>query len=186
MDLPAIEFHPFDTITLNFDDLPIKLRRCRLGDLRFAKNLLEEFKVGLIALEDDHLTETRKVRDSIQGIMGIRNDDDEAPKLSEEERLELRKLYNELSGCNAKLNDAILDVVYDWFSPVIDRMGDASPPPKDDWPLDLALITVPTLVIEHWQTHPLGSGRASLNGAVPAPDRSPQSQPVPSSPPATP
>ena len=46
MDKPAIEYHPFGTVTLNFDDAPIKLRRCRLGDLEFGKNLLEELRAA--------------------------------------------------------------------------------------------------------------------------------------------
>ena len=77
-----------------------------------------------------------------------------------------------------------IQIIYDWLAPVAKRMGDGTPPGKDDWPLEMFHADVPTSIIDHWQTRPLASGKVALNGVVAAPDTSPQSPPAASSHPA--
>lgn len=172
---PAIIFHPFGTVTLNFDDLTIKLRRCRLGDLAFAKDLLAE-------LQEKDRDERQGWFDEIESIRKLPEYED---PLSDKQREDLRTRLTRLQEVTQLLEDSRVEIVYGFLSEVAERMGDANPPPKDEWPLDMLIANLPGDMVNHWQTRPLASGKPSqnLNGAAEGIGSSPQSQDIPSSPP---
>lgn len=175
-DKPAIDFHPFGTITLNFDDRTIKLRRCRLGDLQFAKDHLEE-------LRSERAEERQAWVDEVTGLRDYLTAPREGP-LTDEEQDNLRAgiiRTNELAG---KLDQDRIDLIYGFVSKVAERMGDGPIPPKEDWPLDLFTASVPNDILAHWQSRPLASGRISPNGTMREAATLPQSPPDPSYPPA--
>lgn len=164
-DSPAIVYHPFGTITLNFDDVSIKLRRVRLGDLEFAKNLLEELRLAAEPQREELVNELNRLRAEADEN---KPDADAAPQ------------FRQLGSIVDRLGVMRQDIFYDWLSKVIERMGDNPAPPKDEWPLEL-FMTYPledqlragqtiavNEILEHWQTRPLAYGKPSQkqNGVV--------------------
>lgn len=173
-DKPAIEYPPFGGITFNFDDAPIRLRRCRLGDLEFAKNLLQEKR--------DERGEERRL--AVEEIATLRRTFTDLPlnvELSDEQREELRAKLARMNELAALLDVERVEIIYGWLAPVIQRMGDGPPPVKEDWPLEIFDPNTPNNIIDHWQTRPLASGRPSPNGTTSEAASLPPSQPVASS-----
>lgn len=181
MDKPALEFHPFGTITLNFDDVIIKLRRCRLGDLEFAKNLLEE-------LQDTDRDQRLAWLDEVEQIRADANTVQLVDPLTEEQKEELRGRLTQLREVTDHLAEHRVRIVYEFLSQVAARMGDYPTPAKEEWPIDFFGMTVPTDFINHWQTRPLVSGTPSQNqnGAAGDSNLSTPSPVEASSPPAQP
>jgi hypothetical protein len=180
MDRPAVEFHPYGTITLNFDDGPVKLRRCRLGDLEYAKNLLEEIRQESAEQRERWLAEITETQAGFpQGSEDERTE--QINNLTEEERADLTNRLNRINDLNDTLRSASRDLVHRWLSAVAERMGDRPLPPKDEWPLDILAVAISD-VIDHWQNRPLASGRISPNGTTGAANSSPTPVPIQSSP----
>lgn len=176
-DKPVIEYHPFGYITIHFDDQSIRLRRCRLGDLEFAKNLLEEKRAEQADLRQSWVDEIGTIRKEFTDLP-----DPLPEELAEELRGKIRRM-NDLAGL---LDVARVEIIYSWLAPVIVRMGDGQPPVREDWPVEMFDPNTPNNVIEHWQTRPLASGRLNPNGATAVPVTSPLSPPTVSSPPGPP
>lgn len=181
-DKPAIEYHPFGTITLNFDDGPVKLRRCRLGDLQYAKDLLEEIRVESAPKYDELVAEVNQLREA--------NADQPADGDARASFRELAKLVDK--GATLRQDD-----FYRWISEVITRMGDKPAPPKEEWPVEIfrtnpitqddpqgGRIVAVADILNHWQSRPLASGKVSQNGMTPEAAISVPSKAEPSSPPA--
>lgn len=178
-DKPVIEYHPFGTLTLNFDDLSIKLRRCRLGDLEYAKNLLEELR-----LEDapKHLA----IKAELEQLKEVGADKPPDADASGQ--------FIELAAILERQRTLIRSSFHHWLTAIIARMGDGTPPDMQDWPLELFAsysISDPIQggrtiaiadILNHWQSRPLVSGRISQNGTIAAASNSQQSAPIPSSP----
>jgi hypothetical protein len=178
-DKPVIEYHPFGTLTLNFDEQPIKLRRCRLGDLEFAKNLLEEKRAEHIEERQGWVEEIASLRQALADL---------PEELTDEDRVTFRAKVDRINEAARFLEDARVEIIYGWLAPVIERMGDGTPPARDDWPLEIFDPDTPNSIVGHWQTRPLASGRPNPNGAAadskpsmlsPPTVSSPQEQPQP-------
>lgn len=176
----SVEFHPFGTVTFHFDEVDVKLRRCRLGDLQFGKDLLAE-------LRDENLEERTGWANEIETLrQEFASLDPDQPIAAETRDSWVAKITrtNELAGL---VTEARYGMVHGWLSKVLDRMGDNSAPPKEEWPLDFFDGQLPNQILEHWQTRPLAygatrqtpttrNGRASSVQPVPVPV-SPQEPP---------
>lgn len=174
-DKPTIEYHPFGTITLNFDEQAVKLRRCRLGDLQYAKDLLEEMRD---TRADERQAWVDEVNDLRAGV------GEYSAELSDSEKADLRTMIDRMNELAVLLDDERVEIVYGFLSNVAKRMGDNPTPPKEEWPLDFFAASVPNDVISHWQSRPLASGRTSPNGTIREAATSTPSPPDPSYPPA--
>lgn len=181
-DKPTIEYHPFGTITLNFDEVAVKLRRCRLGDLQFAKDLLEELRLEAKPLTDKLIADLNELRDE---------NAEQAPEG------DAREAFQRLGVILEALSDIRQDVFYRWMAAIIERMGDHPAPAKEDWPLELfhaypitvddpmsGRIIATSEILNHWQSRPLASGRTSPNGTIREAATSTPLPPDPSYPPA--
>jgi hypothetical protein len=169
MELPAIEYHPFGTITFNFDDQPVNLRRCRLGDLEYAENLLQEIR-------DDTKTEREQVITDISALS--------IPEGETIPDAEIVERSQTLAQVMLRLQDMQRQLLATWLSGVLARMGDAPAPDPKDWPLDLYATypitdedgnpnpnagqsVVISQVLDHWRTRPLVSSNSRRTHLAP-------------------
>lgn len=160
MDKPTVEYHAFGTVTINFDpwtdglnqsfEGPVKLRRCRLGDLEFSKRRLAELN-----------EKSEKERQAINERLAELREQSEALPPETPVTPEAR---DELNSILERLADFRQNFIADWLGAVIARMGDKPAPPLEEWPIDLFTAhqdgrsMIVNEIIEHWQTRPLASG----------------------------
>lgn len=171
----TVEYHPFGTIVFNFDDVSVKLRRCRLSDYEYAENLLQEIR------ED-----TKPERDQIiAGIEELRVEPTIEGPVTPALLTEVRNKTEQLNGFMRQLGEQQQQIVARWLSGILQRMGDIPAPDPKDWPLEI-YATYPIVgedgkpgpnagqsliinrILDHWRTRPLAYSATPTtpNGAV--------------------